>query len=338
MTYSKDTLQSLFDHTETLECVQELDAGYDNTNELYHVVTHQKTEYIIKIQRDTNIHRTQFWKGLNLLFNKTLEDSVYSQKALAEFLNQLNVIKVPHVLKVDPTSHNPLNKPYVIMQKALGISVKPESKEAVEVSTNKDIAYQLGLFLSKVHSEAFDYFGNMSGRGLPLAEFPKKLASTLRILASSPKALQQPRVQALLPHYLRLAKEHPPLTSTEMMMLDLWPIQFLLGENKLEALIDLEGYVIGPVGLELTFLEFWVEPLASFKEGYLSEGAKWPDFEDQRDLYRFFLYLLYDCPAMGLDACLQYDAKFPTGEEVKSRFEAPRPRPGGYMSPRGPGS
>lgn len=337
MPYPKDILQALFAPAERLETVRVLDAGYDNTNELYQVITSDKAEYIIKIQRDTRIHRTQFWKGLNLLFNKTIEDSIHSQKALAEFLNQLNVVKVPRVIKADPTSHNPVGKPYVIMSKLNGIPVKPESREALEISSNKDIAYQLGLFLSKVHAQSFDYVGNMSAEGVPLVEFPNKLASTIKILGSSAKALQQPKVQALLPHYLNLASEHPPLKSAQMIMLDLWPIQFLLGDNALEALIDLEGYVIGPVGLELTFLEFWVGPLDSFKEGYLSEGAKWPDFEAQRDLYRFFLYLLYDCPAMGLDACLERETKFPIGEQIKSRIEAPRPRPDGYSNPHGPG-
>jgi Phosphotransferase enzyme family len=315
---SKDTLEALFDTpAEKLETVKALDVGYDNTNEVYHVTTIHKAEYIIKIQRDTNIHRTQFWKGLNLLFHKTIVDSIQSQKGLTEFLNSLNVIPVPTVIKADPTDHNPIGKPYVIMSKIAGTSVRPESAEALEIAKNKDIAYQLGLFLSKVHTQSFDYFGNPSGEGLPLAEFPNQLASVIQILASAPKALQDLKVQKLLPHYLALARAHPPLQGTGLIMLDLWPIQFLLGQNRLAGLIDLEGYVIGPIGLELSFLEFWLEPLEIFKEGYLSEGAQWPDFEEQRALYRFFLYLLYDCPAMGLEACLEWEAEFPTGDRPK---------------------
>lgn len=337
MTYiSKDVLQALFDRPfEKLETVEVLEPGYDNTNLVYRVTTTLKAEYIIKIQRDPDMNRTQFWKGLNLLFHKTIRDSIHSQKALSEFLNQLHVIPVPGVIKADPTNDNPVGKPYVIMNKIEGVSVRPESSEALEISKNKDMAYQLGLFLSKVHAQSFDYFGNLSGEGLALVEFPKHLASVIQILASAPKALQQPKVQKLLPHYLALAHAHPPVERAGIVMLDLWPIQFLLGENRLAGLIDLESYVIGPVGLELTFLEFWLEPLGIFREGYLSEGAKWPDFEGQRDLYRFFLYLLYDCPAIGLDGCLAWDSRFPTGDEPKSRFKAPRPRPDGYINPRG---
>lgn len=310
--FSKESLQALLNVPDTLEVIQEIDAGYDNTNEIYHVVTNTKVEYVIKIQKNTNIHRTQFWKGLNLLFNKTIRDSVQSQKKLSEFLNQLGVIRVPKIIQADPTSHNAINKPYVIMEKLEGISVLPESPEVKEISTNKDIAYQLGLFLSKVHAKTFDYIGNLSGEVYDLVEFPKRFADVIQSLASSPKALQQPKIQAVLPSYLALASAHPPLNSTSMIVLDLWPIQFLLGNNQLNGLIDLEGYVIGPVGLELVFLEFWLGSLDSFKEGYLSTGACWPNFEAQRDLYRFFLYLLYDCPAIGLDACLGWNAKFPT--------------------------
>ena len=336
--YAKKDLQTLFSpNTEILSTVRALEAGYDNTNEIYQVKTLNAQEYIIKVQKNPDMNRTQFWKGLSLLFNKTIVDSIHSQKGLAEFLNQLNGIPVPTVLKYDTTCDNALKKPYVIMTKLEGKSVRPDSEEALEIAQNKDIAYQLGCFLSKVHAQTFDYFGNLSGEGLVLKEFGHTLASVIKILGSSNKALGDPKLQALLPHYISLAREHPILDSMGMIMLDLWPIQFLLGQNCVTGLIDLEGYVIGPIGLELSFLEFWLGNLKNFKEGYLSEGALWPDFEAQRDLYRFFLYLLYDCPVMGLEASLEWQAKFPTTDRVKSRIEAPRFRPKGYYNPSGPG-
>ena len=340
MSISQNDFQEVFASlAESVRSVHVLNVGYDNTNDVYHVITKNQHEYIVKIQKNTDIQRTQFWKGLNVLFKKTIVDSIYSQKALSVFLQALHNITVPDVVKVDPTNNNPLKKPYVIMTKVEGAPVLPESNEAEEIAKNKDIAYQLGLFLSKVHAQSFDYFGNPSGEGWALTEFPNKLASTIKILAASEKALSHPKIRTLLPHYLSLASNHPPLERTGIIMLDLWPIQFLLGQNTLAALIDLESYVVGPIGLELTLIEFWLGNLRTFKQGYMSEGAQWPNFEEQRDLYRFFLYLLYDCPIMGLDACLNSAAKFPVGERVKGRIEVPRPRPrpDGYNSPYGPG-
>jgi len=331
----KAKLQPLF--TESLLQVDYLNPQQDNTNDAYLVTTANEKIYVVKALKNSNINRTPFWQGLNLLFNKTVADSIHSQTAIAEFLNKLQIIAAPTAIQTDHTSNNSLQTPYVIMTKAEGQPILPGSDIAAEVTKNKDIAYQLGFFLSKVHEQQFDYFGNMSDKGVPLNEFPNVLAETMRKLATNRKAQQDPEVQKLLPHYCALAREMQPPTSAEIIMLDLWPQQFLLGDNALSALIDLESYVIGPIALELVLIELWLGPLVKFKEGYLSTGAKWPAFEDDRDLYRFFLYLLYGCPDEGLTACLDSRNKFSEGEKVRSRISAPRPRPGGYSNPSGPG-
>jgi len=97
-----------------------------------------------------------------------------------------------------------------------------------------------------------------------------------------------------------------------------------------------ESYVVAPIELELVLVELWLGKHGKFKEAYLKQGGTWPDFEDRRELYRFFIYLLYDCPELGLQACLESKALFPQGDRTKSRMVAPRPRPGGYTSPYGP--
>ena len=340
----KQKLQSLF--TEKLINVECLNANYDNTNNVYSVITNNENTYIVKALKDTNINRTAFWQGLNLLFNKTLEDSINSQTAISDCLNQCQSIlakkiPVPVVLQSDPTNNNSLKTPYIIMSKMDGKSVLPDSDEAASITKNGDIAYQMGHFIASVHAQQFEYFGNMSEEKLPLNEFPDRLASTIKKLGSSRKAREHPEVQQLLPRYIALAKEMVPPNSAGIIMLDLWPTQFLLDKldnNKLAALVDIESYVIGPLGLELVLIELWLGYLGKFKEGYLSTGTVWPDFEKERDLYRFFLYLLYGLPGAGLDACLDSRAKFAQGDRVKSRLEAPRPRPGGYGSPFGPGA
>ena len=339
----KQKLQSLF--TEKLINVEYLNANYDNTNNVYSVITNNENTYIVKALKDININRTSFWQGLNLLFNKTIEDSINSQTAISDFLNQCQSIPaqkipVPVIVQSESTSNNSLKTPYILMSKMDGVSVLQDSDEAASITKNVDIAYQLGFFIASIHAQQFEYFGNMSEEGLPLNEFPNRLASTIKKLGSSRKAREHPEVQQLLPRYISLAKEMAPPESAGIIMLDLWPTQFLLDEidnNKLAALIDLESYVIGPLGLELVLIELWLGPLGKFKEGYLSTGTKWPDFEKERDLYRFFLYLLYGLPVAGLDACLDSRAKFAQGDRVKSRLEAPRPRPKGYGSPFGPG-
>src|SRR6185437_12324079 len=138
------------------------------------------------------------------------------------------------------------------------------------------------------------------------------------------------------PFFLRQAQSIDPPSSSGIIMLDLWPSQFLVSETGITALIDIESYVIGPIELELVLVELWLKNHSKFKEAYMASGAKWPDFENRRELYRFFSYLLYDCPEAGLQACLDSPLKFPQGDRIKSRTTAPRPKPHGYTNPFNP--
>lgn len=195
----------------------------------------------------------------------------------------------------------------------------------------------MGELLSNIHAQKFDYFGNIAGKGLPLSKFPEKFKESIKKLASTRKASQNSEIQQMLPYFLKQAERLPVPKSTGLIMLDLWPSQFLAGANDFSALIDIEGYVVGPIELELVLVELWLGRHDKFKEAYLNKGAKWPDFEERRELYRYFLFLLYDCPELGLQACLESKALFPQADLVRSRISAPRPRPGGYNSPYGPG-
>ena len=304
--------------------------GYDNTNHVYSVTT-EKNVVIFKVLKDLDADKsTVFWKGLNLLFGATFEDSIKSQKNISEYLNHLNVIPVPKLLKADYTSDNPLHKPYVILERMEGESLVKGSELEQNFMQDADVAYKLGEFLTKIHADKYDFFGNMAKTRYPLSDFPKHLFNTMKTLASTPKASQDKLVQEMLPFFLRQAENLKPPTAMGMIMLDLWPSQFLSSNGNISALIDIESYVIGPIELELVLLELWLTRLDKFKEAYLESGVLWPDFEETRELYRFFLFLLYDCPEAGLKACLDSAAKFAQGDRVKGRVAIPHPRPGGY--------
>lgn len=314
--------------------VKSLNPGYDSTNDVYAVET-EKGHFVIKILRDTN--NNVFWRGLHLLFEATHLASIHNQPNLSDFLNKLNSIPVPKVIKAEASSKNPIHRPYVIFEKMSGIPIPHDSEIAYELSNDSDVALQLGEFLNKVHRQAFDYFGDIAGKGLPLNQFPEKFKETIQKLATTRKALQDKEVQQMLPYFLKLASTMKPPTKAGLIQLDLWPTQFLASkERHLSSLIDIESYVVGPIELELVLVELWIGHHEKFKEAYLSTGAKWPDLEEQRELYRYFLYLLYDCPEQGLKACIESKGKFAAYDTPRSRMNAPRPRPSGYSSPYGP--
>jgi len=324
---SKENLQPLF-ASKVLE-LKSLTPGYDNTNDVYFVRT-DEGQYVIKILKDTSENRSVFWRGLHLVFGTTYEASINNQKGLSEYLNKLNVIPVPRILKAESSLDNPIQKPYVIMEWMRGIPVLNESELFHQMTQDKEVAYQLGIFLSKIHARQFDYFGNIEGQGRPLSEFPEKLALALKTLGAMRKAAEDRNVQRVLPHFIRQAQMMRPPKSSGLIMLDLWPTQFLASQQgSFAALVDIESYAIGPIELELVLIELWLGNHGKFKEGYFETGAKWPDLEELRELYRFFLYLLYDCPAQGLDACIDSRSKFPQRDRLRKRSPVPKPRLGG---------
>ncbi len=321
---TRQKLQFIFD--ETILNATKMTPGHDNTNDVYAVQT-KNGRYIVKIVKDPLMNGT-FWKGLNLLFGTTHEIAIEHQQALAEHLNRF--IPVPAVVKFQSDSNNPLNKPYIVMEMLPGNPVTKESDIEAHIMSDPDCAYQLGAILNQIHQQTFSFFGNLELKGLPLSEFPKTLASTIEVLANSKKAKSSKEVQALLPYFLNKASNMPAPTSAGLIMLDLWPSQFLATEKDITALIDIESYVIGPIEMEFTLLELWLRKRSKFKEAYLAKQVHWPDYEETREIYRYFLYLLYDCPPAGLSACL--DAKkFPQGDRIRGRLGAPKLRQGGNI-------
>lgn len=311
--------------------VKAINAGFDNTNDVFLVDTN-KGPYILKVLKEIYSNSSVFWRGLSDLFDASHEVTYHCLPNLSEYLNGLGVVKVPKIISADASFHNPIQKPYMILEMMQGRPIPHASEISNEFAQSADAAYQLGELLSKIHAQKFDYFGNIGGEGNPLSKFPEKFKDTLKKLASTRKASQIPEVQQALPFFLNQAEMLPIPKSAGLIMLDLWPSQFLAGVNDFSAFIDIESYVIGPIELELVLVELWLGRHDQFKEAYLDKGAPWPDFEAQRELYRYFLYLLYDCPELGLEACLESKAMFPQGERVKNRISAPRlrPRPSGY--------
>lgn len=301
-----------------------IDPGHESTNDVYEGET-PKGHVIIKILKDPHM-KGVFWKGLNYLFGITPAISIAHQLQLTRDINAIGVIPAPNIIQFDSTSNNVLHKPYVILEKMPGSSVSAGSDLAIAIAGNPDITAQLGRFLAETHKKTYDFYGNLNLNGPLLEHFPEQLAETIVMLAGLENAKQNTEVQRLLPYMLSQVRKMAVPTSASLIMLDLWPSQFLATEKKITALIDFETYVIGPVGLELCLLELWLKKRRSFKEAYLASGLSWPDYEDQREVYRFFLYLLYDCPPMGLQACL--DAKkFALGDRLKSRLVAPKLKP-----------
>jgi hypothetical protein len=327
-----EKLQLIFDAKVT--AARKIDPGHDSTNDVFAVQT-VKGKYIVKILKDTHMHGV-FWKGLNILFNASHTVSIKHQDNLSKHINQLGLIPAPKVYKAVSDLNNPLKKPYVILEMMPGNPILSSSEVAEDIMKSPDVALQLGALLAGLHQQTFPYFGNLDKKGSPLSEFPSKLASTIETLARTPKALKDPFVQKMLPYYVSSARAMEPPKVCSLISLDLWPSQFLEDQGLLSAFVDIESFVVGPIELELCLLELWLKKRSKFKEAYFTISSYWPDYEETREIYRYFLYLLYDCPPEGLQSCLDSKGKFAQADRIKSRITAPRLRIGPSFNPFNP--
>lgn len=287
---------------------KKLTPGHDNTNLVLEIKTKEES-VILKIRKQVEGDIGSFWKGLEGLFGYQLNTDFDQQKALSEILKKEGVIDIPQVYKTCKT-HNGTGNNFILMQKMKGLGISKGSKEEVDFRSNPEILFALGQQIGKLHFIRRRIFGSISGeKSWGLEEFPKRLAENIAILSKSPEALKNSDVQNLVPKYIEMALSMPTPEAASLIMLDLWPSQFLIKNGKISALVDIESYVWGPPELELAVLELWVEDFNSFRKGYESVGNVLPDLEPVRELYRFYLYLANSCPELGIERLQEWCQK-----------------------------
>lgn len=328
----QEKLQLIFDAK--ILNARKINPGHDSTNDVF-VVQTEKGKYVVKLVKDSHMHGV-FWKGLHLLFGASHESSIKNQVTLSKHINQFGLIPAPKVYRAESDANNPIKKPYVILEMMPGNPIPSESEIADVMMKSPDVASQLGILLGSIHKQTFTFFGNLDKEGYPLFEFPRKLANVIQVLANTKKAQKDPLVQKMLPYYLSKASSMEPPKASSLIMLDLWPSQFLENNGHLSSLVDIESYCIGPIELELCLLELWLKKRSKFKEAYFSVNNYWPDYEETREIYRYFLYLLYDCPSEGLQSCLDARGKFAQADRIRSRISAPRLKMGPNFNPFNP--
>ena len=152
-----DKIKELFDSKNV--CVTAFQVGYDNTNFVFDVISDIGC-CIVKVPKVLDDPNNTFWKGLNFTFDLTSEISIKHQEAISVYINKEGTIKVPKILKVDFTSNNVLEKPFVILEKMLGDPIPQGSDLERRVMQEDDhFAVQLGQHMGALHLKTMNYFG-----------------------------------------------------------------------------------------------------------------------------------------------------------------------------------
>lgn len=289
-----------------------IDTGYDSTNIVWDIKTKHNGEIILKISSQiTDTSKSLFWLGQELLFGSDPSKSLNYQNELSKFLNSYGIVPVPRIIQYDASLNNAFGGPYLVVEKMLGSSLPQGSEIEIKFMSDAALMEQLGKQIASLHLKTFPRIGNVSGSlQVKPMDFKDRLITTLRELASHPLAQDNDEVQTLLPNIIKQAQEMDIPKTIATIMLDLWPSQFLSDNKKITALIDIESYVHGPIELELTVLELWVENIEAFKKGYTAVNPNFPNLDQTRGIYRYLLYLMYSCPQQGLNNLLHAPAKF----------------------------
>jgi aminoglycoside phosphotransferase len=224
-----------------------------------------------------------FWSGCHYLFG--IDPSrVFDLEPLNAQLAEVSPIPAPRVLRKGILD----GREWVLVEYMPG--------SALETFRGQPAA-MLELFghaLACIHSLRFADYGSPSGHvRYPLDGFFARVAETLGVLASRFFSEDQ-RIMAALEPICLAALELPPPASATLVMVDLDVCQFLSDGRHITAVVDTEGYVVGPRELDLIALEYLLDQAgaAAFARGYQTV-LPLPDLTPVRALYRY-LYLLLE--------------------------------------------
>ena len=154
---------------------------------------------------------------------------------------------------------------------------------------NKNILLQLGRFIGYLHKKEYRGFGaagNHTGKN-----FKSVLSKTYEFLIAE----YWNSNEEIKGFFKKITETELNPNSFSLIMPDISANQFVFSDDmeKINGLIDLDAYVIGPRELELAILELCMPSQNSaqyFKQGY-EEFGRLPDIRSCRAAYRFLGYL-----------------------------------------------
>lgn len=254
---------------------------------------------VLKILRADNLLQNSFWQQVYQLFGLDLRKNLSNQAWLGQKLAELtgfSGLKIPQILAAE--------NPSVITGKELPGFVLAEflpGNAGNQSLMNQQNIEIFARWFYQLQQYKFATWGMHANSGQPefaLPAFGEKLAKALQEFVLNHKAKQSSHNQAWLEEnfafILQQAKDLKPKTAV-FTMLDLRWDQFLFDQNQqIDALIDLDAFVIAPPELSWVILEYLFDCNQAwlFKQAYQALGGQIPDLSTARNPYRLWLFAL----------------------------------------------
>lgn len=245
-----------------------------SSNEIY-VFNFEDKKYILKIPLMIKNNLSPFWLMMKNIFLFTFEKQNLHLKNLYDVLKNNPHIKIVPFVASDE---------YAMIYEF----VEDTSWSEDEFPCGKNNAYTLGQYIGYNHQVAHKNCGIIG------IEDVEDFYS--RVLLHAEECINQfwntdSSLDKKVRNYFKsLTENYFTSSKNSLIMVDICADQFLFENETVTTCIDLDGYVIGPVEWELSFLKTQIKDWDSFKSGYETYQPM-PEFEKYSQMFFFLMAL-----------------------------------------------
>lgn len=281
-------LSSLFNEViDKQELLSEENGYIGEASEVWRVQT-KKEEVIVRTSRLENIENDKFWLGCKWVYQIDPRNVFTHERINRDLACMTSDLAVPKILRKAKIN----NKEYVVVEILLGKQLKTFLVQPDE--TMEDF----GRSIAEIHRHHFPIFGNSTEENYkPLTEFHETLIQVMIKLVekfyNKQASEKDDGIKESLDTVCEFAARLKVPMSASYIMVDMDPSQFLTTDSRITALIDTEGYVIGPREFDFIAFEYLFDQNGAdaFQRGYASV-LDLPDLTTLRPVYRYFYRLL----------------------------------------------
>ena len=244
---------------------------------------------VLKLCDHANIEQSAFWQKMNSLFAINFPTSLGNIAEVYQRISTISPLVIPSLI-------NSMAAEFVLARWLPGEDVDPSSVTALTI---KSLANHIGL----MHQQQHPRWGSLQQPEYTAEDWPRRLKITLQQQSDSIE--QTVLQQALKQAELLCENTFVPI------MPDLRWDQFLMQQDKLSALVDLDAIVYGPRTLEFVLLEYLLDQ--SQAEQFAAEYQNYqviPDLTDVRLPYRLLLFLMNVLGETDLNSWLNHPERF----------------------------
>ncbi len=245
-----------------------------SSNEVYRF-THNQQSYILKKSWMSPDNLSPFWYGLHRVFGFDFD---IQRKHLSSVLQRL---RNPHINVAELICTSDASR-WQIFREADGVKYEPD-----EFPDSAEIERQLGLYIGYLHSIEYDCYGvypDPNRKGC----FRQDMSGCMQHIMET----HWKNDECVWDCFNTILHCDIAPQSYSLIMPDISANQFVYSHDlgRINAVVDVDAYVVGPREWELCILEMCLNNRRPFADGY-EQYQNLPDLSQCRSFYRFFSYL-----------------------------------------------